>query len=159
MWLSHINCWDKLNSRRKFWKFWSDSLCRNKSGPSPLLNVVVYWQSSNTEACAKKLSQILANNIDKRGGGSVSKFMWGVVGLFMSYLWDLFYIFIFILIMMIVWIKTLLFFCLYFQNMFYYFWMITWLNNLNNFQIGKVQPQGVAKHLLDFLPISAWRCL
>ena len=30
----------------------------------PLLNVVVYWQSSNTEACVKKLSQMLANNID-----------------------------------------------------------------------------------------------
>ena len=28
--------------------------------------------------------------------------------------------------------------------------------NVNNFQIAKVQPQGVAWH---FLPISAWRCL
>ena len=26
-----------------------------------------YWQSSNTEACAKKLSQILPNNIDNVG--------------------------------------------------------------------------------------------
>ena len=48
----------------KFWKFWNGLLCRNKSGSRPLLNVVVYWKSSNTEACAKKLSQILANNID-----------------------------------------------------------------------------------------------
>ena len=28
-----------------------------------------------------------------------------------------------------------------------------------NFQIAKVQPQGTASHLLDFLSISAWRCL
>ena len=33
---------------------------------------------------------------------------------------------------------------LIFQNMFYYSWMITWMKNVNNFQIVKVQPQGVA---------------
>ena len=49
--------------------------CKNKSDPFPLLNVAVYWQSSNTEACAKKLSQILANNIDNGGRRLVSKFM------------------------------------------------------------------------------------
>ena len=37
--------------------------------PAPLLNVAVYWQSSNTEACTIKFSQILANNIDKGGKG------------------------------------------------------------------------------------------
>ena len=37
--------------------------------------------------------------------------------------------------------------------------MITWMKNLNNFQIAKVQIQSVALHLLDFLPISAWCCL
>ena len=56
----------------KFMKIleWS-TLFRNKSGPSPLLNVAVYWQSSDTETCVKKMSQILANNIDngKRGIG------------------------------------------------------------------------------------------
>ena len=51
-------------------KFWNGSLCRNKPGPFPLLNVAAYWQSSNTEACAKKLSQILANNIDNGGKGT-----------------------------------------------------------------------------------------
>ena len=30
----------------------------------PALNVEIHWLSSNIEACAKKLSQILANNID-----------------------------------------------------------------------------------------------
>ena len=25
-----------------------------------------------------------------------------------------------------------------------YFWMITWMKNVNNFQLAKVQPQGVA---------------
>ena len=28
--------------------------------------------------------------------------------------------------------------------MSYYFWMITWMENVNNFQIAKIQPQGVA---------------
>ena len=33
----------------------------------PLLIVAVYWQSSNTKACAKTPSQIFANNIDNEG--------------------------------------------------------------------------------------------
>ena len=37
--------------------------------PLPLLNVAVYWQSSDTETCVKKLPQILANNIDNGGKG------------------------------------------------------------------------------------------
>ena len=53
---------------KNFWKFWNDPLYRNKSVPSPLLNVVVYWQNSNTEASAKKLSQIRANNINHGWG-------------------------------------------------------------------------------------------
>ena len=52
---------------KNLWKFWNGLLCRNKSGPSPLLNVAAYWKTSNTEACAKKLSQILVGNIDNRG--------------------------------------------------------------------------------------------
>ena len=31
-----------------------------------------------------------------------------------------------------------------FKDMSYYFWMITLMKNVNNFQIAKVQPQGVA---------------
>ena len=31
-----------------------------------------------------------------------------------------------------------------FKNMFYYFWMITWMKKANDFQIAKVQPHGVA---------------
>ena len=61
------------------------------------LNVAGYWQSSDT--CARKLSQILANNIDngkylqttliivggeRGGGGLVSEFMWGIVDITMS---------------------------------------------------------------------------
>ena len=66
------------------------SACRNKSGPSPLLNVAVYWQHpsfcqetvsdtykqhhiGNTQVCAKILSQILANNIDNGGEGNWSQ--------------------------------------------------------------------------------------
>ena len=33
---------------------------------------------------------------------------------------------------------------LIFLNMAYYFWMITLMKNVNNFQIAKVHPQGVA---------------
>ena len=39
-------------------------LCKYKSSPFPLLNDAGYLKRSNSEACAKKLSQILANNID-----------------------------------------------------------------------------------------------
>ena len=37
--------------------------------------------------------------------------------------------------------------------------MITWMKKVNNFQIAKVQPQGVASLLRDFLPFSTWCCL
>ena len=33
---------------------------------------------------------------------------------------------------------------LLFKIMSFYFWMITWLKNVNSFQIPKVHPQGVA---------------
>ena len=67
--VSHINSWDQVNSWRNFWNLWNCPPCRNKSGSSLLLNVTVYWQSSNTEAYAKKLCQIVANNIDNVGRG------------------------------------------------------------------------------------------
>ena len=51
------------------WKFWNGPLWRNKSGPFPPLSVAGYWKSSNTKAFAKKLSRILANNIDHGGKG------------------------------------------------------------------------------------------
>ena len=31
-----------------------------------------------------------------------------------------------------------------FWNMPHHFWMITWMKTVNNFQIAKIQPQGVA---------------
>ena len=39
---------------------------------------------------------------------------------------------------------------LIFQNMSCYYEMITWMKNANSFHLSKVQPQGVAQHLLDF---------
>ena len=39
---------------------------------------------------------------------------------------------------------------LIFQNMSYYFWMITWMKDLDDFLITKVQAQGVALNLLNF---------
>ena len=56
--------------------------------PSPLLNVAVYWQSSNTKSCTKKLPQILANNVDKGGRGLISDFMWGTVAWNGLVIWD-----------------------------------------------------------------------
>ena len=44
---------------------------------------------------------------------------------------------------------TLVFF-LILQNVSYYFWMVTWMKYVNNFQIAKIKPQGVVQHLLDF---------
>ena len=65
----HTNYWDQVNSWKNLWKFLNGRLCRNKSGLFTLLNVAAYWKSSNSQACAKKLSQILANNIDNGGRG------------------------------------------------------------------------------------------
>ena len=68
--ISHINYWNQVNSWKDLWKFWKGLLCRIKSGPFPLLDVARYWKSSNTKACTKKLSQILANKIMKGGDWS-----------------------------------------------------------------------------------------
>ena len=81
------------------------------------------------------------------------------LSLFMSYLCDLFFIFIFIFIMINRMNTDTFFLLLLLQNMSYCFWMITWIKNVNNFQIAKVQPQCVAQHFLTFLPISASCCL
>ena len=83
------------------------------------------------------------------------------LSLFMSYLCDLFFIFIIIIISYNLsinqydFIKTdSLGFLHIFQNISYYFWM----KNANNFKLTKVQPQDVSQLLLDFSPISAWCC-
>ena len=78
--IPHINYWDQVNSWKNLLKFWNGSLCWNKSGPFPLLNVAVYWQSSDTETCAKRLSQILQTTLIMGGGGLVSEFTWGIAG-------------------------------------------------------------------------------
>ena len=46
-----------------------------------------------------------------------------------------------------------------FENMSYYFWMITRMKNVINSQIDKVHPYRVAWHLLESLSISVWRYL
>ena len=65
--IPHINYLDQVIYWENLCKFWNSPLCRNKSGPFPLINIAGYWKSSNTKACAKKLSQILSNNIDHGG--------------------------------------------------------------------------------------------
>ena len=77
--IPHINYWDQVNSWKNLWKFWNGPLSRNKSGPFPLLNVAGYWKRSSTNTCAKKMSQILANNTDNGGGALDSEFVWGIV--------------------------------------------------------------------------------
>ena len=61
------------------WNSGIDPLCRNKS--PPLLHVAVYWQGKNTEACAKKLPQILETTLIIGEGELVSEFMEGVVAI------------------------------------------------------------------------------
>ena len=68
------------------------------------------------------------------------------LGLLLSYLYDLFFI-----NLMNTETPVLL---LIFQNMSHYFYMIAWMKSVKNSHIAKVQPQGVAQHLLNFLPIS-----
>ena len=53
----------------KFLEILEWSTLQKKSGFFPLLNVAAYWQSSDTKACAKKLSHILANKINHGGRG------------------------------------------------------------------------------------------
>ena len=64
---------EQVNSWKSLWKFWNGPLCRNKSGPFLLLDVATYWKSNNSEACVKKLYQILANNIENGGEGDWSQ--------------------------------------------------------------------------------------
>ena len=64
------------------------------------------------------------------------------LGLFMSNLSDLFFIFTLIFIM-INRMNTDTCSFDYFVEYVHYFWMITWIKNVNNFQIAKVQSQGV----------------
>ena len=101
---------------KNFSKFWNGLSCRNKSCPFLLLNIVVHWQSSNTKACAKKLSQVLANNI-KIGGGHWSQNV-RYCSSFMLYLcaFMLYLLFIFIMINSIIsWIQTHLILFLFFR--------------------------------------------
>ena len=83
------------------------------------------------------------------------------LGLFMSYLCDPFFTLIFVFVMNNRIISRNRYTC-----SFTCFWEYVplFLNddvmkNANNYQTAKVLPQGVAKFLLDFLPVSAWRCL
>ena len=53
----------------KFMKILEWSTLQKQIRPPPLLNVTAYWKNSNSEDCAKKLSQILANNMENGGRG------------------------------------------------------------------------------------------
>ena len=83
------------------------------------------------------------------------------LGMFMSYLCDLLFIFslIFTAINHITSSRQTHLFFVHFLEYLLLFLMITWMKKAKNSQIKKVQPQGVAKLLLIWLPVSAWRCL
>ena len=61
---------------------------------------------------------------------------------FMSYLCDLLFIFNFICIMINRINTETLVLSLNFQNMFYYFYVITWMKNVNKFPNSKSSPSG-----------------
>ena len=60
------------------------------------------------------------------------------LGLFMLRLCDVIFIFILIFIMINLMNTDTLVLLLIFQNISYYFWMIMWRKNVNNFKIAKV---------------------
>ena len=77
--------------------------------------------------------------------------------LFMLYLYDLFFIFsiIFIVINHITSFKQMHLFPVHFQNISYYFWVLTWMKKANSFQTTKVQPQGIAYKSVAYKKICA----
>ena len=82
-------------------------------------------------------------------------------GLFVPYLGDLSFIFIFIFIMInqvIPWVQNSCSFA-YFYNIYYYSWLIKWLKNASNFQIEKFSLGLLLRICLIFFPVSAWHCL
>ena len=65
--ISHINYWDQLNSWKTSWKLWNGLLCIRPPPPTP-------YFSTNTEAFAKKLPQLLTIKTDNRGSRIGLKF-------------------------------------------------------------------------------------
>ena len=54
------------------------------------------------------------------------------------------YLFFLIFSLIFIVINHITSFCIFLNNFFYYFWMITWMKKVNNLQIAKVQLQCVA---------------
>ena len=48
---------------------------------------------------------------------------------------------------------------LFFKNISNYFWMITWIKNVNNFQIAKVQPSGICLAFCQFQSAVIYKSL
>ena len=76
--ISHINYWDQVNSRKSLWKLWNGPLCRNKLGPSPLLNII--GRVATPKLVPRNSLRYLKTALIMGGGGLVSEFMWGIVG-------------------------------------------------------------------------------
>ena len=76
--ISHINYWDQVNSRKSLWKLWNGPLCRNKLGPSPILNVI--GRVATPTLVPRNSLRYLKTALIMGGGGLVSEFMWGIVG-------------------------------------------------------------------------------
>ena len=63
------------------------------------------------------------------------------LGLYMSYLCDLFFLFIFIFILINrANTGTVVLLIFFFQNISCFFWMTRWMKNVNSFLVAKVKP-------------------
>ena len=79
--ISHINYWDQVNSWKKLWKSWNGPLCRNKSDPSPYSMLQDVGRVATPKIVSRNYLRYLQTTLIMRGGGLVSEFMWGIVGL------------------------------------------------------------------------------
>ena len=89
--ISRINYWDQRNSWKNIWKFWNSPLCRNKSAPSPHHPPIPPYSMlqhigrvATPKLVPTNCPRYLEITLMMGGGGLVSEFMWGIVGLDMS---------------------------------------------------------------------------
>ena len=77
--ISHINCWDQVNSWKNLWKFWNGPRCRNKSSPFPYSMLQDIRRVATPKLVPRNCPRYLQTTLIMGGGGLVSEFMWGIV--------------------------------------------------------------------------------
>ena len=78
--ISHISYWDQVNSWKSLWKFWNDPLCRIVSGPSPYSMLQDIGRVATPTLVSRNCLRYLQTTLIMGGGGLVSEFMTGIVG-------------------------------------------------------------------------------